>query len=84
MNSYKEYIDRKNAEYGIKFNAIDLAKKFIPYYENQERIKVKFSSGDIKSGRVGVTTGWKPVFILMLTSRSHGSSWILRDNDMVL
>lgn len=67
----------------IDYSAI--SKQFIPYYESQERIKVKISDSDeIKSGTIGITTGWKPIFILMLTKRSTGSSYILSDNDKIL
>ena len=62
----------------------DIAKKFIPYYESQKRIKVKFSYGETKGGTIGMTTGWKPVFILMLTSRSIGSSYILTDKEKII
>lgn len=60
------------------------AKKFIPYYENQERIKVKFPYGEIKTGRVGRTSGIQPVLLLMLRSNSMGSSHILTDNCIIL
>jgi hypothetical protein len=62
----------------------DISKQFIPYYENGSRIKVKFSYGEIKSGTIGKTTGWKPVFILMLTSRSTGSSYVLTDKEKIV
>lgn len=60
------------------------ATKFIPYYENQQRIKVDVIGMGIKSGTVGKTIGWKPVFILMLRSNSTGSSIILTDKDEIL
>jgi hypothetical protein len=84
MNTYDNYLEMEQDEYGNKFNASELSKKFIPFYENQERIKVKFSSGDIKSGRIGITTGWKPSFMLMLTTRSLGSSWLLNNKDKII
>lgn len=62
----------------------ELSTKFIPYYENEQRIKVKFSYGEIKTGTVGMTTGWKPVFILMLRSNSRGSSHQLNDEDVIM
>lgn len=61
-----------------------ISKQFAPYHESQNRIKVKFSYGEIKSGTVGMTTGWKPVFILMLTTRSLGSSYVLTDKEIIL
>ena len=65
-------------------NYSDIAKKFVYYYENQERIKVKFSTGEVKSGRVGMTIGRKPSFLLMLRSNSTGSSWTLSGNDEII
>jgi len=82
--SYQELLNRKRREYGTKFSPRELSKKFIPFYENENRIKVLFSSGEIKRGRVGVTTGWVPAFILMLTSRSRASSWILSNKDKII
>ena len=62
----------------------DIAKQFIPYFESKKRIKVKFHYGEIKSGTVGMTSGWKPVFLLMLRSNSTGSSYTLSDKDEIL
>jgi len=61
-----------------------ISQQFVPFYENGKRIKVKFSYGEIKSGTVGMTSGWKPVFILMLRSNSIGSSYILADKEIIL
>ncbi len=83
--SFSEYIKRKKAEYGNKFDDSDLAKQFIPFYENQKRIKVDmYIEGKVVSGTVGVTTGWKPVFLLMRTSRSIGSSYVLSKRDRIV
>ena len=65
----------------------NISSQFIPYYENGKRIKVQYTYGkdkEIKSGTVGMTTGWKPVFILMLRSNSTGSSYILTDKEIIL
>lgn len=76
MTRFDDYIDRARQLHGSKFDMRDLDKRFIQYYNNGQRIKVT-SYGESKSGTVGVTTGWKPVFLLILTSRSHGSSHTL-------
>lgn len=68
----------------IMIDYSDISKQFIPYYENKTRIKVQFSYGGIKTGIVGKTTGWKPVFILMLRSNSRGSSYILTDKEIII
>lgn len=91
--NYDEYVSRKKQHYKnlssqVAFTNLfteeALSKQFIPYYENQERIVVKFPCNTVKSGKVGVTTGWRPVFILMLTSRSISSSYILTDDCIIV
>lgn len=88
MRNYTDFIVLKKIKYGSRFNSSDLAPQFIPYYNSQLRIEVGFTSGgkiyEKKWGTVGVTTGWKPVFLLMLTKRSLGSSYILRKEDVIL
>ena len=84
MNNYNEYLNRKQHEYGDKFDPSDLSKQFVQYYENQKRIKIQTSWGDTISGTVGITTGWKPVFILMRRKDSHGSSDLLSDKDKII
>lgn len=80
---YRAYLLRKQNKYGDKFDSSDLNTEFIPYYENQQRIEVDFGY-EIKRGRIGITTGWKPCFLLMLTTRSTGSSYTIGKKDKVL
>jgi len=84
MTKFEDYINRKKREYKSKFNRSSLARQFIPAYNSGRRIRVRFKSGEVLSGTVGVTTGWKPVFLLMLTSRSLGSSWTLNKEDKIV
>jgi hypothetical protein len=85
MNSFQQYLNRKRNQWGSKFDPSDLALQFVPYFENQQRIEVSFGGGDFhKRGRVGITTGWKPCFLLLPTTRSRGSSWILGGPDVVV
>jgi hypothetical protein len=84
MKDFENYQERKRQEYGEKFDPSALAKKFIKYFNNGERIEVRFSSGEIKRGTVGVTTGWRPSFLLMLRSNSLGSSHLLSEEDEIL
>ena len=83
MSKYEQYVERKRLEYGEKFNLSDLAEQFIPYFNDGTRIKVE-TGGMTITGRVGVTTGWKPAFILMRTSRSIGSPWLLGKGDKIV
>jgi hypothetical protein len=82
--SFADFIQKKKTEFKDKFDDSGLAKKFIPYYENQNRIEVDVHGEGLKRGRVGVTTGWKPAFLLVLTSRSMGSSITLSDKDKIV
>ena len=84
MTKFDTYISRKKREYGRKFSQASLAKQFIPAFNSGRRIRVRFKTGEVLSGTVGITTGWKPTFLLMLTSRSIGSSWTLNKGDKVV
>lgn len=88
MTRYEEYIQRKQREFGDKFDTSDLAPEFIEYFNSGERIEVEFRSKltrevyETKRGTIGVTTGWKPAFILMLRKTSRGSSHLLSSSDV--
>jgi len=84
-HSFKDYLEKKRRELGSKFDKSDLAPEFIPYYENGKRIRVKFYGMEKTiTGTVGITTGWKPVFLLMRTARSISSPHILSRKDHVV
>ncbi len=84
MNRYQMFLARKDAEYGIEFDDSNLASKFVPYFNSGKRIKVLTSDGRTLYGTVGVTTGWKPVFLLMRNSNRVGSSDLLSDSDRIV
>lgn len=81
---YQNYLNRKYNQYGDKFTDSELSKQFIPYFESGQRIIVKNRWGETMRGYVGVTTGWKPSFLLMLRSNSIGSSILLSDEDSIV
>lgn len=81
--SYDRVVAQARRQHGDKFSDCCLDKRYIPYFNNLHRIKVRFKDG-IKSGNVNMTTGWRPVFILMLTFRSRGSSHILDETTEIL
>lgn len=84
MTKYEELLASKKRQHGDKFDDSDLVVKFAPFFNSQERITVEFSFGETKRGTIGVTTGWKPIFLLMLTKRSTGSSWTINNDDKVI
>ena len=87
MSRYADYLARKYREFGAQFDTSDLNPAFVAAFEHRGRITVSFkdSSGqeiERKRGTVGVTTGWKPAFLLVLTKRSLGSSHVIGQNDI--
>lgn len=75
---YQSYLARKQREHGTKFDASDLAPQFAPYlHDRQTRLKVRHPIWGECWGWVGVTTGWKPAFLLMRRINSVGSSILL-------
>jgi hypothetical protein len=85
MNRFEEYCDRKRAEYGEKFSDASLAPQFIAAFNAGDTVRIAVPNRSDSPrprtwGFVGVTTGWKPAFLLMRKRGQHGSSYIL-DND---
>ena len=76
FGTYSDYLNRAHAKYE-KFSDQDLDPKFIPAYNDRHRIRVKFPDGRVLTGRVGITTGWQPVFLLLKNSRSISSGDLL-------
>lgn len=79
FNKYVEFKTKQMESKGMKFDTSGLAPKFIPYFESGQRIIVRTHFNWVVRGYVGVTTGWKPSFILLSKSNSI-SSPVLLDN----
>lgn len=82
MRSYTDYLQWKEQEYPGIFDASFLDIRFIPYYENQQRIRI-VDCGDTRTGRVSVTTGWRPSFLLVHRSSDRGSAILLSPNTTI-
>ena len=61
-----------------------LAPQFLPYYGRDVRIKVRTKWGEIGTGTVSRTMGWKPSYMLMPRRDSTGSSFLLGKDDVVV
>ena len=83
MPSYNEFIARQKRQFGEKFDPSCLDQRFVRFYESGNRIKVD-TGGMVVTGTIGVTTGWRPVFLLMRTARSLGSVWTLCEKDVII
>lgn len=73
--------------HGAKFDEALLAPKFKPYYRGP-RIEVRTTYPDgttfTRRGRIGITTGYLPVFILLPRRDSRSSSDVLDDRDEIV
>ena len=79
---YDEYLVEKQHEYGEKFDPSNLDARFVPFFESGQRIEVTYAWGETRRGYVGVTTGWRPAWLLIHNTRSMGSAYTL-DSDVV-
>lgn len=61
----------------VMIDRSELSTLLTPYYHNRKRVEVLLSDGTKKRGYIGMTTGWKPAYILLARSNSHGSSEVL-------
>lgn len=84
MTKYDEFLARARRRHGDRFSESGLDPRFVRYFNSGERIRVDFGDGLVKTGTVGVTTGWQPCFLLMLRRDSDGSSWTLGRRDTIL
>lgn len=82
--NWEYYFAKKVSQYGEKFDPSDLSPKFIPYFESGQRIEVNLHAEGIKRGYVGVTTGWKPSFLLVARRGCAGSSILLTSEDQII
>lgn len=84
-NEIEDFLTRKTREHGEKFDASDLVPKFAPFFRTGQRIRVQDQRHPemVRTGTIGVTTGWKPAFLLMHRSSDRGSSDVLGVNDVI-
>ena len=81
---YTEYCKRKKKEYGNEFSDKDLAQQFAPYLHTKIQIVVKDTYKQTHTGFVGVTTGWRPSFLLLDSIHSCDSDFLLQHEDTII
>ena len=84
---YEGFIARKAREYGDKFDHSDLDSVDVSIrtaYETRYRVRVASDDGFERDGYIGVTTGWKPSFLLLWNRRSLGSSVLIHSGMKVV
>lgn len=78
---YEDMVERFTKRHGDKFSEENLDQRFRPFYDSQQRIQVQYIGSEQKHyGTVGITSGWKPMFILMNNARARSSSVTLDSN----
>ncbi len=87
MTRYEETMLVKRSQYRDKFDASSLAAvspAIREAYNSRHRIRVQFPDNSTADGYVGITTGWRPAFILLWNKRSISSPIVLRPDDRVV
>lgn len=85
--AYQQYLDRARHQHGDRFDGSDLYPQFRPFFQGPRvRVRTTYDNGETyeRTGRVSVTTGWRPAFILIHRSSDHGSSDLLGERDRVV
>ncbi len=81
MSNFDRYIQARRRT-TPDFDAFELWPQFRPYFHSGQRVKVEGPMG-VRFGRVSVTTGWRPAFLLMHRQNATGSWDVLARDDVV-
>lgn len=57
----------------------DLDERLTPYYKSGERVKITYKDGSIARGTIGKSTGWKPIYLIIKTTRSLSGEGVLNN-----
>jgi hypothetical protein len=79
-------IEAGRLRYGGQFDPADMLAVdplILQAYETQRRVRVRFSYGEVATGTIGKTTGWRPVLLLMRRRTDLGSSYVIGPRDRV-
>lgn len=79
-DAIRSRIEHGQHQFGAKFDASTLleAPQLHEAYATGDRVEVDmYGDGSVTlRGTISTTTGWRPAFLLVLTSRSHGSIYL--------
>jgi hypothetical protein len=86
--AFTQYLARAKARHGERFSDAELWPQFRSWYETGQRIRVRTIHADgstfERTGVVGITTGWRPAFLLIHRSNARGSWDTLGAQDEVV
>jgi hypothetical protein len=87
-HEHREYRNNEGAIMQFDASILRMASHFAPYLHNSLRLKVRrtYSSGEefVRTGTVGITSGWRPCFLLMHRSNAMGSWDTLSVDDEII
>lgn len=72
-----KYTKCKGTNKIIDFSRLD--KRFEYAYDNNYRVEVTYKWGEKERGYIGLSTGWKPCWLLIKKSNSFGGTALLQD-----
>lgn len=84
---FKAYVRRK-LEKEPRLSTVGLSEKFVQWFDRGQDYRIKIERGvNLKYteyGYVSISTGWQPVFLLVRSARSKGSTVCLEDSDQII
>lgn len=90
VQTYSAMVERFRRQWGEKFDPSSLeevAPSIRRFYGEETRVIVErtYSDGSThrRAGRISVTTGWRPAFLLVRRSSDMGSSDVLSADDRI-
>jgi hypothetical protein len=86
FRTYADLVRHFEERYPRQFDDSELWPQFRTWVGYDGRIEVsgEHRAGQRRTGYLGVTSGWRPAFILVARSDSMGSSDVLRKDDEVI
>jgi hypothetical protein len=82
--SFAEYLTLASKKHYPKWDSSGLASQFIKHFESGQRIEVDDPIFGAKRGYVGVTTGWRPSFLLLSRVNCISSHILISDETKFL
>lgn len=75
--NFEAYKGRATHTWGDRLDLSEIPDHFLPFFQTDARVKVELYGEEV-TGRVSITTGWRPALLLIRRSSSLGSSDLLR------
>jgi hypothetical protein len=86
FRNYADLVEYFKRQHGDRFDDSELYSQFRPWVGYRGRIEIsgEHFANRRRTGYLGVTSGWRPAFMLVSRSNATGSSDLLRRDDHVI